>query len=120
MKTAFTTITHFKDINTLKQLDQRGFPIGTSSGSLRKVFGSMENVFGADNFSSPVIQSLKKKYIWNKSTKPALDAVVYKKNICAIERLTDCQLITSVTILYFLSHFIFNSSKTFHPHSPLK
>lgn len=97
LKSSFTTITHFKDIKTLKELDERGLPIGTSSGSLKKVFGSMENVFGSQNFSNTIIKSLKQKYILINSTKPGLDLVAYDKNVCCIERLTDCKLFLSVS-----------------------
>lgn len=96
LKTAFTTVTHFKDIQTLEQLDQSGLLIGTTSGSLRKVFGSMENVFGAQNFSSSVIKSLKKKYILINSSNAAIDVVARNRNICCIERLTDSRIILSV------------------------
>lgn len=110
MKTAFTTITHFDDIHTLKQLDERGFSIGTSSGSLKKVFGSMDNVFGSQNFSNPVIRSLQRKYKLINSTKPALDLVAYDKNICCIERLTDAKVILSVSGFDYFIKSILNES----------
>lgn len=93
----------------MKELDRRGLPIGTSSGSLRKVFGSMDNVFGAQSFSNSIIRSLKKKYILVNSTQAALDAVAYDGNICCIERLTDVKVILSVSTLLVNKQFSFKS-----------
>lgn len=100
MKTALTTVTYFDDIHTLKQLDERDLRIGTSSGSLKKVFGTMDNVFGDRNCSSSIIKSLKSKYILLNTTAPALDKVVYDGNICCIERYFDSKLRLSVRKLY--------------------
>lgn len=106
MKTSFTTNAHFKDIHTLQQLDESSFPIGTSSGKLRNVFGSMENVFGWRNISSTTIRSLQDKYIKINSTIPALDLVAYEKNICCIERFMDAKVIYSVIIIKINAKFM--------------
>lgn len=97
---AFTTVTHFEDIHTLAQLDARGLQIGAASGSLRKVFGSMENVFGWRNMSSPTVKSLQDKYVIINSMRPALDRVANDGDICCIERLTDVKVILSVSIVW--------------------
>lgn len=89
---------HFDDIHTLQQLDDRGLRIGTSSGSLRKVFGSMDNVFGERNYSSSVIKSLQSKYILINSSEPALDRVAYDGNVCCIERFADSKVRLSVSV----------------------
>lgn len=94
---AFTTITHFKDIHTLEQLDFSGLKIGSASGSLKKVFGSMENVFGWRNMSTRTVRSLQNKYVFINSTRPALDRVANDGDICCIERLTDVKVILSVS-----------------------
>lgn len=113
---AFTTVTHFEDIHTLEQLDSRGLKIGAASGSLKKVFGSMENVFGWRNMSSPTIKSLQDKYIVINSSRSALDRVAKDGNICCIERFTDVKVILSVGVdenLYFGENHLRNDFQIF-------
>lgn len=98
LKSALTTITHFEDLHTLQQLDESGLRIATTSGSLRKVFGSMKNVFGEQNLGNSVIRSLQNKYILVNSTQTALDRVALYRNVSCIERMTDTRVTLSVSI----------------------
>lgn len=87
MTTSFSTDTYFKDINTLEDLDTSGMRIGTSSGSLK-------NIFGSEIQGNPVVQSLADKFDLINTT--AIDRTAYNRDICCIERLTDISIIIKV------------------------
>lgn len=94
LTTSFSTVSYYKDINTLKELDESGFEIGTSSGSLR-------NVFGTVNVSTPLtglISSLASKYKMINTSVPIIIRAAYKRDICCIERLTDIAVIIAVSL----------------------
>lgn len=91
MYTSYSTVTYYKDISTLKELDESGLPIGTSSGSLA-------GIFGKNNSGGPVIRSLAGKYYFLNTTIPTIERTAYKRDICCVERLTDISVIIAVNL----------------------
>lgn len=89
MVTSFSTDQYYKDINTLEELDESGLEIGTSSGSLK-------NLFGEKSLGTPIIRSLASKYKMISTTTPIIARAAYQRDICAIERLTDIRVIIAV------------------------
>lgn len=94
LTTSFSTISHYKDIDTLEELDNSGLPIGTTSASLA-------NVFGDDGH--PVIQSLASKFKVYNSSEPVRDRTAFNRDICAIERFADVKVIIAVIRADFIS-----------------
>lgn len=94
MTTSFSTVSYYKDIDTLNELDKSGLHIGTSSGSLR-------NIFGTQNLGTAVVRSLAKKYKLLNTTVPTISRTAYKRDICCIERLTDIAVIIAVKLYLF-------------------
>ncbi|XP_058055928.1 uncharacterized protein LOC131207334 [Anopheles bellator] len=83
LTTAFSTVTFYQDIDTLEALDRSGLPIGTSSRSLRDIFGN--------DSASPLYRSLTGKLqILNMS---ARNRAAFQRDICSIERRSDVSLI---------------------------
>lgn len=81
-------MSHYKDIDTLEELDKSGLPIGTTSASL-------SNIFGDDGH--PLIQSLAKKFqVLNPKT-PIIDRAAYNRDICCVERFADIKVIITVS-----------------------
>lgn len=76
-------------IQSLQELDESGFEIGTSSGSLKKVFGEY-------SLGTPLIRSLASKYKMMNTTTPTIARAAYQRDICCIERLTDITVIIAV------------------------
>lgn len=91
LTTSFSTDTYFKDINTLKELDESGLKIATSSGSLK-------NIFGTHNSGSAVVRRLAAKYQLLNSTKPIIERTAYERDICCVERLNDISVIIAVSL----------------------
>lgn len=87
--TSFSTDQYYKDINTLKELDESGLEIGTSSGSLK-------NLFGEPSLGTPLIRSLASKYKMINTSTPIITRAAYERDICAVERLTDIRVIIAV------------------------
>lgn len=91
LTTSFSTDTYYKDVNTLSELDESGLRIGTSSGSLK-------NVFGATDIASPLIRSLASKFFLLNSKIPMINRTAYYRDYCCIERLTDISIIIAVSL----------------------
>lgn len=86
---SYSTVTYYKDINTLQELDASGLPIGTTSGSLGSIF---EQSYGV-----PLIESLASKFqMQNTIGDATIDRTAYAHDICSIERLTDVLIIIAV------------------------
>lgn len=92
MVKSFSTVTYYKDITNLKELDESGLPIGTSSGSLK-------NLFGEKSIGSPLIWSLASKYKLLNTTVATIDRTAHDRDICCVERLTDISIIIAVSLL---------------------
>lgn len=90
MTTSFSTDTYFKDISTLKELDNSGLRIGTSSGSLK-------DIFGKHNLGGPVVRALAAKFLFLNSTRPTIERTAHERDICCIERLADISVIIAVS-----------------------
>ncbi|XP_037912067.1 uncharacterized protein LOC119652196 [Hermetia illucens] len=86
LTTSYSTKSYYADIHTLKQLDESGLPIGTSSRNLA-------NILDSDN--NPVLNSLQKKFII--SSVPVIDQTAFKRDICCIERASDITVIMTTT-----------------------
>lgn len=87
---SYSTITYYKDINTLEELDASDLPIGTTSGSLGSIFEL--------DFGSTLIQSLNAKYhVFANSRDPVINRTANKRDICSIERFTDIDVIIAVS-----------------------
>lgn len=87
---SFSTVSYYKDIDTLAELDQSGLRIGTSSGSLQSIFTGANNSHGA-------IRSLSKKFhIYQNATKSTILRTAYDRDICCIERWNDIGVIIPV------------------------
>lgn len=86
---SFSTVSYYKDIETLADLDKSGLPIGTSSGSLR-------NIFEGSDSSNAVIRSLSAKYMLRNSSIPTRSRTAIQRDICSVERLSDIGLIIAV------------------------
>lgn len=97
--TSFSTDQYYKDINTLKELDESGFEIGTSSGSLK-------NLFGEPSLGTPLTRSLASKYKMINTSTPIITRAAYERDICAVERLTDIRVIIAVCFGAFNSLII--------------
>lgn len=92
LTTSYSTTSYFKDIETLDELDASGLPVGTSSGSLRNLFGADND----ENDGKPAIRSLAKKFQLINKTEPIIEKAAYRRDICSIERLTDIAIIIAV------------------------
>lgn len=88
---SFSTVSYFKDIDTLADLDRSGLLIGTSSGSLKGIFVGV-------NTSNSVIRSLSVKYrlLYN-VTKSTILRTAYDRDICCVERWSDIGVIIPVS-----------------------
>lgn len=83
---------YYKDIDTLEELDESGYPIGTTSGSLGNIF--------KEDFGSPLIKSLESKYtISNITSIATIERTAYTRDICCVERQTDIKVIIAVGVL---------------------
>lgn len=95
MTTSFSTVSYYKDINTLEDLDESGLYVATSSGSLRNLFGSDTQ----ENEGKPAVRSLAKKFLLLNVTEPIITRAATRRDICSIERLTDIGLILAVNTI---------------------
>lgn len=91
LTTSYSTVSYFKDIDTLKELDESGLHIGTSSGSLSKLLGDQED-------ESAVVKSLRKKFHLFNTSDPVIDRTASKRDICCVERKTDISIIITVSL----------------------
>lgn len=94
-----STVSYYKDINTLKELDASGLHIDVASGSLGDIFDN--------DFGNPTIQSLKSKYHVHKNTVDYLNQVANARNTCTIERLNDIHITIAVSENAFLAFVFF-------------
>lgn len=77
-------------MSTLKELDESGLHIGTSSGSLR-------NLFGVEDRESDLMKSLASKFDVLNTTETVIKRTAEKRDICCIERKTDLSIIMTVS-----------------------
>lgn len=87
LTTSFSTVSHYKDIDTLEELDKSGLTIGTTSASLSNIFGDDEH---------PLIQSLARKFKILSSNAPVIERAAYNRDICCVERFADIKVIIAV------------------------
>lgn len=87
LTTSFSTVSHYKDIDTLEELDKSGLTIGTTSASLSNIFG---------NDDHPLIQSLAKKFKILSSNVPVIEKAAFNRDICCVERFADIKVIIAV------------------------
>ena len=88
MTTSFSTTSYYKDIDTLSDLDKSGLHIGTTSASLKDIFGEDPN---------PLIESLKSKFYILSTTRPVIERTAYDRDICSLERQSDINIIIAVS-----------------------
>lgn len=99
LTTSFSTVSYYKDINTLSALDESGLPIVTSSPTLKNLFGSEED-------ASPVLKSLIKKFLIYE-IENQMNQTAFERNICSIERYSDVTIIIKVKLANKFKHFEF-------------
>ncbi|GLV40558.1 Ionotropic receptor 10a [Carabus blaptoides fortunei] len=79
---SYSNTLHFRDINTLEELDKSGIQIVTSSTGLIAMFG---------NDTNPIIQRLKDKiFVYNMSS--SMDTAANSRNLAAFERKNDAKM----------------------------
>lgn len=93
MTRSFSTVSYYRDIDTLAELDKSGLPIATSSGSLRNIFEGIDS-------SNAIIRSLSAKYTLRNSTIATRTRTAIQRDICSVERLSDIGLIIAVREKY--------------------
>lgn len=76
----------------MKELDESGLHIGTSSGSLKSLFGGGER-------ESDLMKSLASKFHVFNTSSPVIERTANSRDICCIERKTDFSVI--LTVSYF-------------------
>lgn len=98
LTTSYSTTTYYKDIDTLEELDKSGLPIGTTSASLKDIFGEG---------GTPVLRSLISKFkLFTGKVKPTIDRTAEDRDICCIEREADINVIIAVIrlrIIFFMN-----------------
>lgn len=94
LTTSFSTVSYYKNVDTLHDLDATGLPIVTSSASLRGLFGDEKD-------ATPVLKSLIKKLKIYEIDNP-IHKTAYKRDMCSIERYSDIHIIIKVGFTAFV------------------
>lgn len=84
--TSFSTVSYYKNIDTLRELVDSKLPVGVASASLTNFFGDTEY--------SPLWQALKKQFIVVDDN--PINRAANKRDICSVERKSDVQIIIRV------------------------
>lgn len=87
---SFSTISYYKDMDTLVDVDNSNLQIGTSSESNKFLFGFDDN--------STLMSSLRSKVI---RLKGAIKRSANHRDVCSVERYADINAILSVILKYF-------------------
>lgn len=96
LSTVFVKPLYFKDITSLKQLDESGQQI------LVKYAGYLDDVFPND--STPTLQSLRSKMKLTNTSKGAMDIILEEDKVASITRKSTVKLDNSI---YFIRHQLF-------------
>lgn len=82
---SYSIYAYYPDINTLKQLDESGYIIRTSSPSMSDIFGN--------NTDDEVLKSLSSKIEILPTKRKNIQYVAEKRDIASVERYNDASLL---------------------------